>query len=310
MTRLGMVSLLALLMLLLMEKIADAQQKMIDLAETASAAYERGLEYLDSGEYRKARIIAENALRANPSSPDLHELLGHACLALRDYEWAKQEYTQAIRQGSCSYLVYNNRGEVYAARKDWGHAIEDYSKAIKIEPAFPEGYYNRARAYRAQREYAKARIDYEEAYKRGCGNLAASHLAWILATCTDAATRDGRKAIEYARTICERTEYKDPSYLEILAAAHAEAGQWKKAVHRTEQALELAEKRKDGREYCEGIRMRLELYQLHEPYRIYPPDHPANQPLSSAVEALLYGVAKMGLGIMRALSRIFEGRSS
>jgi len=296
MTRLGILSLLALVMLLLGEEIADAQQKMIDLPDTVPAAFERGRAYIQGGKYHKARITAENALRANPSSPDLHELLGHACLGLRDYPRAKEEYTQAIRHGSCSYLVYNNRGGLYAARKEWGPAIKDYSKAIKIDPAFPDAYYNRARIYRRQRQYAKARRDYEEADKRGCGNIATASLVWLMATCPEGAVRDGRKAIEYARTLCERTEYKEPAFLEALAAAHAEAGQWKEAVHQTEQALELAETRKYARENCEGIKMRLELYQLHEPYRTFPPDTPSGQRFSSAVEALLYGVAKMGVG--------------
>jgi tetratricopeptide (TPR) repeat protein len=298
MPRLGVVSLLALLLLLLLlEKAACAPPGVIDLSEPAPTVYERGLDHLRRGEYREARTVVESALKGNPSNAALHALLGDAYVGLRDFDRAIEAYTQAILHGCRQGSVYNNRGGMYASRKDWIHAIEDYTKVIAIDPDRPEGYYGRAGAYLGQRQYAKARSDFEASYKRGRGNVAAYYLAQLLAACPDATVRDGQKAIEYARMICERTEFKEPVYLDILAAAHAEAGQWEQAVHRAKQALSLAEKRNyEGGEYCAEVRMHLELYRLHEPYRKLPPEHPADQSLSSAVEALHYGVAKTGIG--------------
>lgn len=252
------------------------------------------LAYIREGNFHGARIILDKTLQTEPSNSSLHELLGHAYVGLREFDRAIEEYTQAIKFGAHRSLIYNNRGGLYSLRKDWKHAIEDYSNAITIDPAIPENYYGRGIAYLNQHHYAKALADFDSSYKCGLGTVAAYSLAQLLATCPDPAVRDGRRALEYARLICESTNYKNPLFLNSLASALAETGQWEEAVNRTEQALSIAGQR-DGESgiSCIGTRMRLELYRLHEPYRNFPPEHPADWTAPSAFEALLYGCAKM-----------------
>lgn len=180
-------------------------------------------------------------------------------------------------------------------RKDWGHAIVDYGKAICISPDRAECYYNRGHAYLAKRQYRKARLDFEAALDRGKDDYIIGSLSKLLATCPDATVRDGRKAVEYALMICELTNYMDSQLLDLLAAAYAESGKWDDAVHWAKKSLSKAEQLNYDEGYCEGIRMRLELYRLHEPYREMPPEWPLSQPPASAVEALLYGIAKIGV---------------
>jgi tetratricopeptide (TPR) repeat protein len=175
----------------------------------------------------------------------------------------------------------------YSARKDWGRAVADYTEAIRLEPDRAEYYYNRGYASYGQRRYAEARADFERAWKRGGGVPATFALARLMAMCPDRAVRDGPKAVEYARMLCQETDYKNPFWLDVLASAHAEAGQWKEAVQRAEQVLELAQA-----EYAEGVRMRLELFRLHEPYRELTPEDVAGRRPSSPVEALQYGLVK------------------
>jgi hypothetical protein len=89
-------------------------------------------------------------------------------------------------------------------------------------------------------------------------------MAWLRATCSDEKFRDGKKAVDYAKAACELTEWKNPFYLDTLAAAHAEAGDFKAAVAEQEKALsfpELAE------QFGEGPRARRELYRKQKPYR-------------------------------------------
>jgi hypothetical protein len=91
-----------------------------------------------------------------------------------------------------------------------------------------------------------------------------SERAWLWATCTDAKLRDAPKAIESARRACELASGpRKASFLDTLAAAYAEAGDFADAVKIQAEANNLFagdEQRKRGRP-------RLILYQEKKPYR-------------------------------------------
>jgi serine/threonine-protein kinase len=94
--------------------------------------------------------------------------------------------------------------------------------------------------------------------------LACNALARLLATCPDDKVRDGKRAVEYATTACERTGWHDPVCLDTLASAYAEAGQFEEAVRYQTRALDDRALRNDLRP---GARQRLELYRQKKPFR-------------------------------------------
>lgn len=247
------------------DKVAFAKAQEDAYSEGNLTAKERGEYHLKRGEFKEARSVLEAALRSESTNPDLHALLGDTWIGLGEREKALEAYSRSILYKSRQAYVFFARGTLYGERKDWVHAIEDYSKALQIDPDdrnVPLIYYSRAYAFREQSQYAKARADYERAWKRGLEKPTAYALAKILATCPEPAVRDGHRAVFYAEAACEQTEYQDSSCLAILAAAHAEAGEWDAAIRRGKQASSLAEG---------GLRhffdLCLALYQLHEPYR-------------------------------------------
>ena len=87
--------------------------------------------------------------------------------------------------------------------------------------------------------------------------------AWILATCPDDEVRNGDKAIEHATKACEYTEWTNGSYLDTLAASHAEAGDFASAIDRMQQAVELSTDDAQKQRFL----ARVELYQSRQPYR-------------------------------------------
>ena len=92
--------------------------------------------------------------------------------------------------------------------------------------------------------------------------------AWLLATCPEAAHRDGKRAVESATRACELTKWKHAGYVDTLAASYAETGDFDKAVHWQRKAVELLPKDSDERS---GMEDRLKLYRNRTPYRDKPP---------------------------------------
>ena len=87
--------------------------------------------------------------------------------------------------------------------------------------------------------------------------------AWLLAVCPDDAVRAGARAVELATQCCELTEGKDTMFLDTLAAAHATAGNFDKAVELMRQCV------RDGpAEHRAQFRARLQLFQARKPYRL------------------------------------------
>ena len=86
-------------------------------------------------------------------------------------------------------------------------------------------------------------------------------MAWLRATHPDASLRDGRAAVRFAEQACIATDFKDPSKLDTLAAALAEAGRFDAAARVLRDALSLIPPERQS-----PYRARLELYELGKPY--------------------------------------------
>jgi tetratricopeptide (TPR) repeat protein len=89
-------------------------------------------------------------------------------------------------------------------------------------------------------------------------------LAWLLATCPKSEFRDGKQAVELARRACELTQYKVWAYVDTLAAAYAETGNFKEAVAWQKKALESS--KSDAEK--SSLKERLQLYEAGKPYRL------------------------------------------
>jgi tetratricopeptide (TPR) repeat protein len=94
-------------------------------------------------------------------------------------------------------------------------------------------------------------------------------LAWFLATCPDAAYRNGAEAVKYAQSACELSQWKDASDIDTLAAAHAEAGDFDRAIKYATQAVKLIS---PSDTHAKEIKEHLALFQRKEAYHASPPE--------------------------------------
>jgi hypothetical protein len=88
------------------------------------------------------------------------------------------------------------------------------------------------------------------------------HRVVMLSACTDALIRDGRQAVEDATKSCELTEWKVPLFLNGLAMAYAESGDFESAIKWQTKAIELSPK-----DQARTVQARLEQYRRHQPFR-------------------------------------------
>lgn len=89
-------------------------------------------------------------------------------------------------------------------------------------------------------------------------------LAWIKATCPDSSLRDGREAVSAATKACELTQWKEFNWIDTLAAAYAESGDFQRAIQFQEQALRTGNPPDSDRKEMQD---RLALYKQSQPYR-------------------------------------------
>jgi tetratricopeptide (TPR) repeat protein len=113
------------------------------------------------------------------------------------------------------------------------------SQAIDIDSDDVNVRYQRGRTWTRQNQFSKAIAEFDETIRLDPHFLAAyRRSAWLRATCSDAAVRDGKRAVLDVTKACELSDWDDDESLMILAAALAEAGQIEEAQRRLEQSIE------------------------------------------------------------------------
>jgi tetratricopeptide (TPR) repeat protein len=212
----------------------------------------------------EARTHFAEALRLNPGYPEALNNLG---LLLQDegrIDQAKADFEEALRLDPAFPDAHCNLGWLLFKAGRSGEARAQLDEALRINPEHAA-----ARVYLGSMLSKQGRIDeamaqFNEVLRLNPDNAVAHNdRAMILAACADAKYRDGHRAVEVATRACVLTEWKDPSMLDTLAAAHAEAGDFDSAVKWQTRAIELLTDENQKADF----RSRLELYQARKPYR-------------------------------------------
>lgn len=109
------------------------------------------------------------------------------------------------------------------------------------------------------------RIVLEEAVRLCEGNLNFTNdLAYLLATSEDTGLRDGRAALQLARRIHDSSTEERADYLDTLACALAEVGDFAEAVVHSRRALELIQRRSVPPEAVSVYRSHLKLFESRQ----------------------------------------------
>jgi Flp pilus assembly protein TadD len=210
-----------------------------------------------------------------------HRNRAKAYAAKGDWQHAIADCTRAIELRPDDAAAYLTRSAAYAAKEEWDAATADCTRAIELAPAHADAYLNRALAYTEKGEWDRAVADLTAARRIGGDDpVVLRSLAWLLATCPEDRIRDGKRALECATKACDLTGWQRPEFLNALAAACAETGQFEQAQKWERKALlDPALPRPDW----DRGRARLKLYEESKPYREQPaatPAAPARHPIT------------------------------
>jgi tetratricopeptide (TPR) repeat protein len=181
-----------------------------------------------------------------------------------EYDKAISDFSEAIRLDPQHAAAYNGRGIAWAGKKEYDKAINDYSEAIHLNPQDAVPYNNRGLAWVNKKEYDKAINDYSEAIRLDPQYAVAyNSRGWLLATCVDAKCRDGKRSVTDALEACELDQYKEAGFLDTLAVAYAESGDFASAVKWQEKAVELGGTGPD----VKSLQEHLALFKREKPVR-------------------------------------------
>jgi tetratricopeptide (TPR) repeat protein len=160
---------------------------------------------------------------------------------------------------------YYTRGLIHHRRKEYDLALADLEKADWLEPNHRSTLEAKARTLFAKGYYQTAGHEFRAVAQRFPKSAEARNAwAWFLATCPEQSLRNGNEAVIEARNACELSRWDNPGYLDTLAAAYAENGEFDQAVKYATRAVEksLASDRDRPQ-----LIQHLEFFRRKEPWR-------------------------------------------
>jgi tetratricopeptide (TPR) repeat protein len=241
--------------------------KVIEIEPKFPFAYHlRGRTYLDQHQFDKALADFNKALVLDPKF--VAALIGRGDLFAEkgDLDKAFIDFNRAVEIDPNNPEAYQARGDAWAEKGDYTKAIAEFSRVLKLNPKDGRAYISRGDAHNETGDFDKAIADLQQALKLYPDSAdALSGLAWIRATCPKAELRDGKKALEYAEKACKLTEFKEAGFLDTLAAAYAELGQFDKAIEWQTKVLKSPDSL--PKKELERAKLRLKLYKDGKPYR-------------------------------------------
>lgn len=245
--------------------IADYSEAVrLDSKSTVSYS-SRGFVWRMKKEYDQAIQDYDEALRLEPHYANALYGRGAAWLAKKEYDKAIKDFDATIGVDSRHAAAFNDRGLAWVAQKEYEKGMKDYDEALRLNPRSAVTHFNRAVVRKTTKQYSKAIDDYEAVIRLDPKHARAfNNLSWILATCPEERYRNGKKAFEYATKACELTDWKEPTSIDVLAAACAETGDFEQSIRYEKQALQASGMNK---QFGDQARKRLQLYEEGKPYR-------------------------------------------
>ncbi len=243
---------------------------------TFSIAFrELGLVLLNTNKLDESRSSLQRSLELDREDSLSHFYLASVLARLKEWELARASFAETLKidpdnwdaqQGLCESLLRLKRFEESAQECDDALARLPKDQQRRRAPLL----ITLADAQRGKGDWSSAivnlrrAVDAEESTK-----VAANHLAWLLATSPIDEWRNGEEAVQLLEEFAANPETPS-AYLDTLAAAYAETGQWERAVSTMRRAIDRL-RQEGSTSSLVDFENRLASYGRQEPFRDQTP---------------------------------------
>jgi tetratricopeptide (TPR) repeat protein len=180
------------------------------------------------------------SLKHSPDFTDAHVNLGRALLCLQKPLEAEPHFATVLRHHPGHPDAHRGVARILAMCNRRHEAVLHLRTALQSK-ADVQTHIELAGILYQDGDHRAAIAELREALSLSATNVEAlNNLAWLLATAPETRLRDGAQAVAHARHACVLTDFKQAGLLGTLAAAHAEAGHFKRAVYLADKATHLA----------------------------------------------------------------------
>lgn len=227
------------------------------------ALHNRGISYAMQGQFNEALEDFNRTIELKPDYPTVYFNRGEIRYELGQFDEAIKNYTKALELKPEDSATLNSRGHAYYRLNEFRHAAADFTAALKADATNAAAYTNRGDLFADLGYYERALNDYKLAIQHD-PQLARAYqsAAWLLATCPDEKFRSAKTALESAQRAIQLDGSGDHRFLDTLAAALANAGQFDEARKTISLALQSAPP-----ETASLYKTRVELYARNQPLR-------------------------------------------
>jgi Flp pilus assembly protein TadD len=203
------------------------------------------------------------ALVQKPDDAEIHARLGGALRRLGILDEAMAHLQLALDKHFEDAKLHRDLGLALHQKGRLAEAVPHYKRALELKPDYAEAHNDLGVALLQNGQTPEAIRQFKETLKLVPDNAQTlDNLAWLLATASPASLRNGAEAVEFAERAARGNGGKDPSVLNTLSAAYAEAGRFEEAVSTAQQALRLAAARSDSA-LVATLQNEIKLYQMH-----------------------------------------------
>lgn len=164
----------------------------------------------------EAVVVFRRLVELQPETEKFRFLLTEVLLRQGKYADAVPELRVLTTKYPKNAFYHANLAQSLLMLKQSGEAAEEFRQALQLQPNIGPGSKNQTWA---------------------------NNLAWLLATHPDAAIRNGAEAVDWAtKSVAAATSAHqlEPDYLDTLAAAYAEAGNFDKALETASKVIKMA----------------------------------------------------------------------